>query len=150
MNDLTREWVEKAEEDWTVAQRESRARRSPAFGAICFRSQQCAEKYFKARLCEAGRTTTRTHDLPTLLAELIQLDGSLAMLDPAARVLVDYAVKFRYPGERATRAQSRAALNHARLIRQALRRALGLPDTATRVRRRGRRTGARGRAALRK
>ena len=71
MNPLTREWVEKAEEDFAVAQREAARGNPPPFNAICFHAQQCAEKYLKARLCEAGKAITRTHDLPTLLNDLI-------------------------------------------------------------------------------
>lgn len=126
MKPLTREWITKAEEDFAVAEREMRARKSPAFGAICFHAQQCAEKYLKARLCESGKTVTRTHDLPMLLRELASIDPSLVLLDPAARVLVDFAVRYRYPGASASRTTARTALNHAKLIRDMLRQSLGL------------------------
>jgi HEPN domain-containing protein len=52
MNELTAEWVAKAEGDWTTAGRELRARRNPNYDAACFHAQQTAEKYPKAFLQE--------------------------------------------------------------------------------------------------
>ena len=49
-----REWVGKAEADFLSAYREYRARHRPNFDATCFFTQQCIEKYLKARLVEAG------------------------------------------------------------------------------------------------
>ena len=50
MKPLTSEWVEKAEADRSTARRELRVRKAPNFDAVCFHSQQCAEKYLKAVL----------------------------------------------------------------------------------------------------
>ncbi len=52
MKQSTLEWVGKAEGDWNVAQRAYLARKAPVYDAAC--CQQCAEKYLKARLNEAG------------------------------------------------------------------------------------------------
>ena len=49
---LNHEWIEKAEADFTSAQREFRARKRPNYDATCFFAQQCIEKYIKARLQE--------------------------------------------------------------------------------------------------
>jgi hypothetical protein len=76
-------------------------------------------------LCEAGQEVTRIHDLSILLAALARLDGSLSVLDPAARALTDFAVRYRYPGAIANRTHARAALGHATLIREAIRHRLG-------------------------
>jgi HEPN domain-containing protein len=54
MKPLTLEWVAKAENDFATALRESRVRKNPNYDAVCFHAQQCAEKYLKARLQEAG------------------------------------------------------------------------------------------------
>jgi len=54
MRPMTREWVAKAEGDFAIVERESRARRDPSYDGLCFHAQQCAEKYLKARLCEEG------------------------------------------------------------------------------------------------
>jgi HEPN domain-containing protein len=44
-----------------AAQREYRARNQPNYAAVCFHSQQVAEKYLKAWLQEVGK------DIPLLL-----------------------------------------------------------------------------------
>ena len=54
MNDLTIEWVQKAEGDYETTLRESRVRRHPNYDAVCFHAQQTAEKYLKAVLQESG------------------------------------------------------------------------------------------------
>lgn len=123
----TREWIEKAEQDAAVAEREIRARKVTAFDAVCFHAQQCAEKYLKALHVERGVPYPRTHDLSQLLSNLSQGDPSLILLDPAARILTDFAVKYRYPGAWATRVEARLALNHARLVRDQIRIRLALP-----------------------
>jgi hypothetical protein len=53
--DITLEWANKAEEDAAVALRESRVRKQPSPGAVCYHAQQCIEKYLKAVLQEMGR-----------------------------------------------------------------------------------------------
>ena len=50
MNQLTVEWVDKAEGDFLTALREFRVRKSPNYDAVCFHAQQCVKKYLKARL----------------------------------------------------------------------------------------------------
>lgn len=50
MNPLTLEWIAKAEGDFMTAEREARIRKNPNFDAVCFHSQQTAEKYIKAYL----------------------------------------------------------------------------------------------------
>ena len=67
MNPLTQEWVDKAEGDFATAKREFSAAVDPNFDAVCFHSQQCAEKYFKACLHEAKVEFPRTHDLLALM-----------------------------------------------------------------------------------
>jgi HEPN domain-containing protein len=51
MKKLTEEWIAKAEKDYLVAVRESKAE-PLATEAICFHAQQCVEKYMKAILQE--------------------------------------------------------------------------------------------------
>jgi HEPN domain-containing protein len=60
MKPITLEWIEKAEEDWHVMGNAYRARKNPAYNATCFHAQQCAEKYLKGRLAEAGIRFHRT------------------------------------------------------------------------------------------
>jgi HEPN domain-containing protein len=63
MKPITAEWVEKAEGDFATARRELEIDVNPNFDAVCFHAQQCAEKYLKARLIEAGIRFPKTHDL---------------------------------------------------------------------------------------
>lgn len=60
------EWINKAEDDWHIAQMSYRARKRPSYDAAVFHAHQCAEKYLKARLEEAGTAFSRTHDLLVL------------------------------------------------------------------------------------
>ena len=52
MNEVTREWVDKAESDFDTADLTLHGREAPIIDAVCFHSQQCAEKYLKAFLQE--------------------------------------------------------------------------------------------------
>lgn len=63
MQPLTIEWITKAEGDLATAWRELRARKSPNYDSACFHAQQCAEKYLKASLQEAGSPFGKTHNL---------------------------------------------------------------------------------------
>jgi len=127
MKAATREWVRCAEEDFDVARSLMRRRTKTAANSIGFHSQQCAEKYLKARLEEAGLTTPKTHDLLALLQLVLTVEPLWASFAPALRGLNDFAVKFRYPGHRATRADARRALVDVRSFRTDARLSLGLP-----------------------
>lgn len=54
--------------------REYRARKNPNYDAGCFHAQQCAEKYLKARLQEAGIHFAKTHNLLHLLNDLLLIE----------------------------------------------------------------------------
>jgi HEPN domain-containing protein len=123
---ITAEWVAKAEGDWITAGRELRARRQPNYDAACFHSQQCAEKYMKARLQEAAFPFGRTHDLISLLNLLFPIEPAWVSLDPHARALIGFAVNIRYPGVTAAKSDARAAVAACREIRRAARHSLGL------------------------
>jgi HEPN domain-containing protein len=127
MQPLTDEWVAKAEGDFNSAQRELRARKSPNYDASCFHCQQCAEKYLKAQLQEAGLTIPRTHDLEQLAILLTPVDATWLLLRSDLNALSIYAVAFRYPGESADRDAAKSALQLARIVRDKARMALGLP-----------------------
>jgi HEPN domain-containing protein len=97
MNPLTREWIEKAEGDFATAGRELRARKSPNYDAVCFHSQQCAEKYLKAILQESNISFGRTHNLTALLDILVAGRERLESFRPLLARLGEYAVHVRYP-----------------------------------------------------
>mgnify|MGYP001122928638 FL=1 len=67
MKPLTHEWIAKAEGDFAIVERENRVRKNPSHDGVCFHAQQCAEKYLKARLCEADIRFGKIHDLQALL-----------------------------------------------------------------------------------
>ncbi len=126
MKQLTREWIVKAEGDFALVKREARVRASPNYDAVCFHAQQCAEKYLKARLCEARLEFPKTHDLNALLDIIIPLESRWELYRPDLVFLTDFAVSFRYPGESADRAASKKALASCGRFRSAVRESLRL------------------------
>jgi HEPN domain-containing protein len=126
MQPITREWIDKAEGDFATSVREARARRAPNYDAACFHAQQCAEKYLKARLQEAGIAFPRTHDLEQLLNLILPIELSWEHLRSTLQLLTVYGVQVRYPGTSATRDMARDAIVAARLVRGAVRVAFGI------------------------
>lgn len=126
MHPLSIEWVDKAEGDFATCQREMRARTRPNYDAACFHAQQCAEKYLKARLQEAGIAIPYTHDLVSLLKVLLPAEPSWSTLAPDLRALTVFGVTFRYPGASADRALARDALARCRTVRKVVRASLDL------------------------
>jgi HEPN domain-containing protein len=127
MTPITAEWVEKAEEDWEVMLKSYRARKFPVYNAACYHAQQCAEKYLKARLIEAGIAFTKTHDLITLLNLAMPVEPTWTSLQPELDALNKYAVEYRYPGRSATKASAKDAVSDCRKVRRTIRLTLGLP-----------------------
>ena len=117
MNELTAEWVAKAEGDFATAGRELRARRLPNYDAVCFHAQQMAEKLLKAFLQEHGSAFPKTHNLIALVELCLPIDGSFEVQRDALIWLDRYAVQFRYPGESAERDEARRAYNLASQFR---------------------------------
>jgi HEPN domain-containing protein len=118
--------VDKAEADFLSAGREYRARKRPNYDPACFFAQQCVEKYLKARLVEASLSFPRTHDLEALLEIVLRVEPFWEELRAALTGLTSYAVAFRYPGDSATRAMARTALQDASLARGRIRGGMGL------------------------
>jgi HEPN domain-containing protein len=125
MNPAVAEWVSKAEGDFLTAGRELRARKSPNYDAVCFHSQQCAEKYLKAVLQENNKRIPKIHFLLELLAMILKFDGSYEFLKADLEVLEDYAVRFRYPGDLAEKAQAQAAYASTGIAREFIKQKLG-------------------------
>lgn len=122
----TREWVDKAEADFNSAAREFRARNFPNYDAACFFAQQSIEKYFKARLVEAGNPFPKTHDLDVLLDLILTLEPLWEVFRSRVIDLTSFAVAFRYPGESATKEMARLAVANAKQIREQIRRDMSL------------------------
>jgi HEPN domain-containing protein len=124
MKRLTREWVDKAEDDYQAAHRlGDKSRRF--HDQVCFHCPQSAETYLKAVLQERGVRFDRTHDLEKLLIVLLPAHTTLRRLRRGLKFLRRFAVETRYPGERATRREAEAALRWAERVRDACRLELG-------------------------
>ncbi|MBL7222242.1 MAG: HEPN domain-containing protein [Candidatus Brocadiae bacterium] len=126
-DELVREWVQKAEEDWTALERLQAGGLHDVPGVIAFHAQQCVEKYLKALLQRQGIEPPRTHHLPALLDELSAAGHDVDLLRGACEILSPYAVYSRYPGLGTTAEDAAEALQDAALSRRALRRMLDLP-----------------------
>jgi len=98
MNEITEEWVFKAEQDFVSADLLMYAGELPIPDYVCFHCQQCAEKYLKAYLQEHQVEFERKHDLSPLLELCTTLDKEFEMLADDLRELDRYAVMVRYPG----------------------------------------------------
>lgn len=126
MKQRTKEWIEKAEGDWKMAQREAKAA-DPVWDGICLHAQQCAEKYLKAFLEEHTVPFPKTHDLGALL----HLSGGLLPdLEPLRIPLTNlstFSVAARYPGEQTDRRAADEAMRTATHVRTVVRRKMGLP-----------------------
>jgi HEPN domain-containing protein len=127
MKPTTAEWDTKAEGDRAVMERECQVTVCPNYDAVCFQAQQCAEKYLKARLCEADVVFGKTHDLPALLDHVLDLEPGWERFREDLAYLSDFAVSFRYPGESADRDSALDAQNRCRAFRRAARQSFGLP-----------------------
>ena len=122
----TQEWIEKAEGDLKVAQRESQTV-DLVYDAVCFHAQQCAEKYLKAWLEEHNTTFPRMHDLVALLNLCGGLPPELDPLKPRLAHLSVFGIASRYPGVRADQQAGEEAVTTAEEVRTVVRAKFGLP-----------------------
>jgi HEPN domain-containing protein len=92
---------------------------------VCFHAQQCAEKYLKALLLQAGSEPPRTHDLRLLLQRLPADMAVLFRMEDMVE-LNRYSIEARYPGEweEILRAEAERAVMKARGVGTAARLAL--------------------------
>ena len=125
MKGYTRQWVRKAESDVAVARHLFKLKPVPS-DEICFHCQQAIEKYFKSMLAESGLPIQKTHDLTILLHQIIPSDATLQSLARGIKGISRYAVEYRYPGMSTTSRQARAAYRRALVVREEIRRRLGL------------------------
>ena len=127
MKKSSREWIAKAEEDFAAATALSRPRKKPLWGPVCFHSQQCVEKYLKARMNEASLPIHKTHDLEQLLNQVVGIEPLWAAFRPALKRLTDAAVLPRYPGNVFTKAEAQRSLKTCKDFRREARQSFGLP-----------------------
>ena len=124
MKPETAEWVEKAEGDFRTAGREKNSADYPNYDAACFHAQQCAEKYLKARLVEAGKDFPKTHDLSAILNLVLPFEPSWESLREDLEHLTDLGVEVRYPGTTADLEDAEEAMRTAQHVRRIVRTAL--------------------------
>ncbi|MFM6930510.1 MAG: HEPN domain-containing protein [Bdellovibrio sp.] len=67
------------------------------FDEIVFHCQQSVEKSIKAFLTFHKEPFGKTHDIGELLLSIAKVDGELAKLLDASKILSKYAVAIRYP-----------------------------------------------------
>ncbi|GAB4540983.1 MAG: hypothetical protein Fur002_08650 [Anaerolineales bacterium] len=97
MNEVTAEWVFKAEQDFHSADALLHEVKVPFAETAAFHCQQCAEKYLKAFLQENAIRFERKHDLLPLMDLCAELDAEFNFLKNDLRKLEIYAVAIRYP-----------------------------------------------------
>lgn len=126
MNEVIREWIDKAEGDFATALREYRARKNRNYDAVCFHAQQCVEKYLKGVLQSHNIPFGKTHDLVVLLKACLLHYSLWAVWVDDLKMVSRFAVQFRYPGESAIRDDASQAIRAMKKYRGEIRNALGL------------------------
>jgi HEPN domain-containing protein len=126
MNEITSEWVTKAEEDFYSADSLLHTVEIPMAGTASFHCQQCAEKYLKAFLQEHRVRFERKHDLLPLLDLCSQLDDDFTELHKDLANLENYAVAIRYPGTSASLELAESAFLAAERVRKFIRKKLNI------------------------
>jgi HEPN domain-containing protein len=127
MNQLTQEWIDKAEGDFAKGLRESRVRKDPNYDSVCFHAQQCVEKYLKGKLQEENIKFPKTHDLEKLLDLLLPIEPTWETIRPKLNILTTFGVDFRYPGISADKPTAKQAVQFCTEVRSVVRSSFGLP-----------------------
>ena len=124
MRAITKEWVDKADDDIYSAELLLRAGEHPMPSNSCFHSQQSVEKYLKAYLVENQVEFPRTHQLMVLVELCAGVDVSFLEISQLVRRIEGYAVGVRYPGISIDVGAAEKALQTAGTIREFLRKKL--------------------------
>ncbi len=126
MNEVTSEWVSKAEEDFHSADALLHTVEIPLASTASFHCQQCAEKYLKAFLQDHAVRFERKHDMLPLLDLCVQIDKGFEKLEADLKSLERYAVAIRYPGASASVEVAESAFDAAERVRKFIRKKLGV------------------------
>lgn len=132
MKPETQEWLLYAEHDFEAAG--SLFSHYPlAPEIVAFHCQQCAEKYLKALLVEAGVVVPRLHDLAVLCLKAAEYYPALYRYESVSDCLTPFGTIARYPGGTvpADENELRTILDWTRSIRIAVRTELGLDNEKT-------------------
>ena len=98
LRDEVRGWVVKTENDLRAAERLLGGDEPILDAAVCH-CQQAAEKALKAFLALHESPFAKTHSLPALVWQCVDIDETFSALRDAAEFLNPFATRFRYPGE---------------------------------------------------
>jgi HEPN domain-containing protein len=123
MKKLTAEWIKKAEGDYVVAVRESKAP-DPIYDAVCYHCEQCIEKYLKAVLVENNTDFEKIHDLEQLGTLCREYIRAIEKHTEELIWLTQFGVRVRYPGFGATLKDTKKALSITEKLRSLIRQTL--------------------------
>lgn len=124
--EVTREWMNKAEEDFGFAF--SSLELGNYFGQICFHFQQAAEKYLKIFIISNGLEFRPVHNLLELLEICKLKEPGIGEVEGACRYLNPFYIDTRYPVHWPTHYDKETAVNaknSAEEIRQWVKKFLG-------------------------
>jgi HEPN domain-containing protein len=93
--EVVKEWIEKAEEDFGFAS--ISLEHTDYFAQICFHFQQAAEKYLKAFIIANGLEFRPVHNLIELLEICRQKEPKIEEIGDACRYLNPFYIDTRYP-----------------------------------------------------
>lgn len=94
MSSLSRQWLDRASEDLTVARLVFKEQH-PAHA--CFLAQQCIEKALKGYLVATTNTYPRTHKLVDLLAQCQPIEPTFSQFLADCSIIDQYYIPTRYP-----------------------------------------------------
>jgi HEPN domain-containing protein len=115
MKQLTREWLNAAEDDLTAI--ENLLDNPVLTNIVAFHSQQAIEKSIKAIIEEFGITFIKTHSLQTLLIKIedvIQISFNELIISELDRLYIDA----RYPGDMGLMPHGKPTLEEAKIYFQ--------------------------------
>ena len=120
--EVAKQWVEKAEEDFRNAEYTLTMPKNCPYSTVCFHCQQCVEKYIKALLVLHEVEFPRIHDIGELI-RLLPENMPLSLTDEEQERLSDYAVMVRYPMEvePITESDAKSALLITKRVREVAR-----------------------------
>jgi HEPN domain-containing protein len=117
MNEVTEEWVTKAENDFRSADILLHSADVAIAETACFHCQQSVEKYLKAFLTDHLIRFERTHVLTDLLGLCIPIDKNFVEIGGDLGSLEAYAVAIRYPGATVSVEVAEDAFKSAKRVR---------------------------------
>lgn len=123
---IVKEWIKKAEDNYSSALTLSRRRNRPVPDVICNQCQQCIEKYLKALLTRYKISFPKTHDLMQLEELVAPADAEIRSIHAEFLTLNPYGIDIRYPGLEASLEEAKQALKAMKTARKFFRFTLGL------------------------